>query len=387
MAIVLLFAACLLVYYGPTANATVSIATQDYSKQVTLTAKVGQQAQNIQAQQLSKVFTKSGAGTATGSQLVGTNPAQGNVIFTYHGPNPKGIVIASGSIVTTSGDNAIQFATTAEVLVAQNKASPPVSVQAVKSGKDGTVDAGAITVIPNNTLNSIAQAQNPPIAVSDLNLSVANNTATTGGGAKPTPAVTDQDLSNVKNNLRQQLQGEINAWLQQLSSTGAVGTPQTTDTLIDAPKVNDIEANGTFSATVKVTATVLLVRTADLQKEALKQLNNAIKNDNFYAGEIILTDINPAVTINHLKQTTVDTNSITFTFNATAKVGPRLITKEYVQQLIAGKPIPDAKSTLVNIHGVKTADITVSPDFMPWVTLWDGHINVTIQPVTRAAPH
>jgi hypothetical protein len=173
----------------------------------------------------------------------------------------------------------------------------------------------------------------------------------------------------VKNNLRQQLQGEINAWLQQLSSTGAVGTPQTTDTLIDAPKVNDIEANGTFSATVKVTATVLLVRTADLQKEALKQLNNAIKNDNFYAGEIILTDINPAVTINHLKQTTVDTNSITFTFNATAKVGPRLITKEYVQQLIAGKPIPDAKSTLINIHGVKTADITISPSFMPWITL------------------
>ena len=198
-AIVLLFAVCLLVYYGPTANTTISIVTQDYSKQITLTAKVGQQAQNIQAQQLSKVFTTNGTGTATGSQLVGTNPAQGNVIFTYHGSNPKGIVIPSGSIVTTSGDNAIQFATTAEVLVMQNKASPPVSVQAVKSGKDGNVDAGTITVIPNNTLTSIAQAQNPPVAISDLNLSVANDTATTGGGAKPTPAVTDQDLSNVKN--------------------------------------------------------------------------------------------------------------------------------------------------------------------------------------------
>ncbi len=386
MAIVLLFAACLLVYYGPTANATVSIATQDYPKQVTLTAKVGQQAQNIQAQQLSKVFTTSGTGTATGSQLVGTNSAQGTVTFTYNGSNSHGIVIPSQSIVTTSGDNAIEFATTAEVLVPPN-ASLPVSVQAVKPGKDGNVDAGAITVTPNNTLNSIVQAQNPPIAVSDLKLSVFNEASTTGGGARPTPAVTDQDLSNVKNNLRQQLQGKINAWQQQLSSTGAVGTPQITDTLINPPNVNDIEANSTFSATIKVTATVLLVRTADLQKEALKQLNNAIKNDKSYAGETILTDINPAVTINQLKQTTADANSITFTFKATAKVGSRLITKEYVQQLMAGKPIPDAKSTLVNIHGVKTAEITVSPNFMPWITLWDGHIDVTIQPATRATHH
>jgi len=170
-----------------------------------------------------------------------------------------------------------------------------------------------------------------------------------------------------------------------LSSTGAVGTPQTTDTLINAPKVNDIEATGTFSATIKVTATVLLVRTADLQKDAIKQLSDSIKNDKSYAGDAIFTDINPAVTINQLKQTATDANSITFTFNATAKAGPRLITKEYVQQLITGKSIPDARTALINIPGVKTADITVSPGFIPWVTLWTGHIDVTIRPAT--APH
>src|SRR5260370_32005338 len=163
----------------------------------------------------------------------------------YNGSNPNGIDITSKSIITTSGDNPIEFATTMDVLVLpsnQNKVPPPpVSVQAVKPGRDGNVDAGMITVIPNNTLNNIAQAQNPPIAVSDVKLSVVNEAPTTGGGAKPTPAVTDQDLTKVKNDLRQQLQGEINAWQQQLSSTAAVGTPQTTDTLINAPKLNDIE--------------------------------------------------------------------------------------------------------------------------------------------------
>jgi len=185
----LLFAACLLVYYGPTANVTVGIATQDYSQQVTLMAKVAKQAQDIQAQQFSKAeisinnFSKSGMGTATGSQLVGTNAAQGNVIFTYNGSNPNGIDIPSNSIITTSGDNPIEFATTTDVLVLpsnQNKVPPPpVSVQAVKPGNDGNVDAGTITVIPNNTLNNIAQAQNHPIAVSDVKLSVVNEAPTT----------------------------------------------------------------------------------------------------------------------------------------------------------------------------------------------------------------
>jgi hypothetical protein len=389
IAILLLLISYLLIYFGPTAKIIIGIATQDYSKQVILTAKTDEQAQGIKAQQFSKVFIKSGMGTATGSQLVGTNSAQGSVIFTYTGSNPNGIVIPSGSIVTTSGDNAIQFITTTEVLVLpsnQNQVPPPVSIQAVKPGNDGNVDPGVITVIPNNVLNSIAQAQNPPIAVSDVNLAVVNNTATTGGGAKPTPVVTDQDLSNTQNNLSQQLQSQIQAWQQHLLSTGAVGTPHMTATLINAPKVNDSEANGTFSATIKVTATVLLVRTIDLQKEAVKQLNDAIKNDKSYAGDTILTNSYPAVTITQLKQVPADANSITFTFNATAKAGPRLITEE-IQPIVKGKSIADAKAALITLPGVKTVDITVSPSFIPWVPSWTGHIDVTIHPAVRAALH
>lgn len=376
--ILLLFAAYLLVYYGPTANVTVGITTRDYSQQVTLTATIGNQ-----AQQFSQNFIKSGVGTATGSQEVGTNPAQGIVIFTYNGSNPNGIIIPDGSIITTSGDNPIEFATTAEVLVPpsnQNKILPPVSIQAVKPGQDGNVDANSITVIPNSTLNSIAQAQNPPIAVSGLKLSVVNEASTTGGGVKATPAVTNQDLTNVKNNLLQQLQGEINAWQQQLSNTGAVGTPQIATTLTNGPKVNDIEANGTFSGTIRVTATVLVVHTANLQKAAIKQLNDTIKNDKAYAGETILTDMNPEVTISQLKQVAANANSITFTFNAKAQTGPEVITKAYIQQLVMGKPLSDARTVLLNTPKVKTVDITVSPGFMPWITHWDGHINVIIHP-------
>ncbi len=385
--ILLLFATFLLVYYGPTANILVGIATRDYSQQVTLTAKVGgNQAPNIQAQRLSKDFLKSGIGTATGSQEVGTNSAQGIVKFTYDGSNPDGIIIPDGSIITTSGDNPIEFATTAEVLVPpsnQNQASPPVNIQAVKPGKDGNVDENTITVIPNNTLNSIAQA-NPSISESNLKLSVINEAPTTGGGAKTTPAVTSDDLTNVKNNLLQQLQGEINAWQQQLSNTGAIGTPQITNTLTNGPKVNDIEADGTFPATIKVTATVLLVRTADLQKAALKQLTATITNDKSYAGETILTDIYP--TINQLKPIAADANSITFTFNAKVQTSPRVITKEYVEQLVMGKSVSDARAILINIPKVKTVDITVSPSFIPWVTHWDGHISVSIHPAVGTEP-
>lgn len=390
IAILLLLVTYLLLYFGPTAKIIVGIATQDYSKQITFTAKTDNQIPDLKAQQFSKVFLKSGIGTATGNQLVGTNSAQGSVIFTDTGSNPNGIVIPSGSIITTNGDNAIQFATTTEVLVLpsnQNRVPPPVSIQAVKPGNDGNVDAGVITAIPNSTLNSIAQAQIPPIAVSDVNLTVANNAATTGGGAKPTPVVTNQDLSTTQNNLSQQLQSQIQAWQQHLPSTGAVGTPQTTSTLTNAPQVNDIAANGTFSATIKVTATVLFVPTTDLQKAAIQQLNDAIKNDKSHAGDTILSNSNPTVTITQLKQITADANSITFSFNATAKTGSRLITKEYVQSIVKGKSITDTKSALIRIPGVKTVDITISPNFLQWVPSWTGHIDVTIYPVIKAASH
>jgi hypothetical protein len=381
IAILALFAAWLLIYFGPTANIAVGIVMRNYSKQVTLTAKVGQQAQKF-----SKVFTNTGKGRATGSQAMGTNLAQGKVIFTYSGSNPNGIVIPLGTIVTTDGSNPIQFVTTAEVLVRPN-ISPPVSIQAAKSGEDGNVDVNTITVIPDNTLNSIAQAQTPPIAISDLNLSVVNEAPTTGGGAKLVPAVTDQDLTTVKNDLSQQLQNKINAWQQQLSSAGAVSTPQTTTTLINAPKVNEIEANSTFPATIRVTATVLVVPTPDLQNVAFKQLNDAIKNDASYTGDAILTDVNPAVVIDQPQPLSESANSVTFTFNATVKTGPKQITKEFIQQLTMGKSLADTRTALNKILGVKMVDVTVSPSFIPWVTHWDRHINVTIYPAIGSAPN
>jgi hypothetical protein len=381
IAILVLIAAWLLIYFGPTADIAVSIVTRNYSKQVALTAKVGQQAQKF-----SKVFTITEKGTATGNQATSINPAQGKVIFTYSGSNPKGIVIPLGTIVTTDGSNPIQFVTTAEVLVQPN-VSPPVNIQAVKSGEDGNVDANIITVISDNTLKSIAQAQTPPIAISDLNLSVVNEAPTTGGGAKLVPAVTDQDLTTVKNDLSQQLQNKINAWQQQLSSTGTVSTPQTTTILINAPKVNEIEASGTFPATIRVTATLLVVHTADLQRATIKQLNDAIKNDASYAGDAILTDVNPAVTINQPQQVSESANSVTFTFNATVKTGPKQITKEFIQQLTMGKSLSDARTALNKIPGVKMVDITVSPSFIPWVVHWDRHINVIIYPAAGSAPY
>jgi hypothetical protein len=381
IAILVLIAAWLLISFGPTAKIAVGIATRNYSKQVTLMAKVGQQAQKF-----SKVFTNTGKGTATGSQAMGTNPAHGKVVFTYSGSNPNGIAIPTGTIITTAGSNPIQFVTTAEVLVQPN-ASPPVSIQAVKSGEDGNVDTNTITVIPANTLKSIAQAQTPPITISDLKLSVVNEAPTTGGGAKLVPAVTDQDLTTVKNDLSQQLQNKINAWQQQLSSTGAVSTPQMTTILINAPKVNEIEASGTFPATIRVTATVLVVHIPDLQRAAIKQLNDAIKNDMSYAGDAILTDVNPAVAINQLKLISESANSVAFTFNATVKTGPKQITEEYIQQLTMGKSLSDARTALIKIPRVKMVDITVSPSFIPWVVHWDRHVNVTIYPAAGSIPH
>ncbi len=392
LAIILVIAVALTAYYGPSANVVLTIKTQSYSHAINIkaaVAQVGKASSTLPAQSFSQTFTKSGSGTATGTQDVGTNAATGIVFFTNNGD--KDVLIPSGISLTTGGNNPVEFVTTAEGVVqaksaTNNNNTLPITVQASQQGTNGNVDTNMITVIPPESLQKIAQRQTPTVAAGDLKLTVTNQDKTSGGGAQPRKVIADADLTHVQDDLSNQLKGSIDTWVKGPSHDGYLSTPQLNTTLVNTPPHNTIEEQGTFPATVKIIATVLLVHNSDLQNEAIRQLNAALKNekDAKLKSARILTSARAPVKLDQFKQNGGNATSLDLTYNATAQAGPDLPTAN-IQDLVAGKSATDAHTFLqqsLKNQGVSVSkiDVQISPGFIPWVTPVPDHINLTILP-------
>jgi hypothetical protein len=388
VAALILLIGCL-AYFVPAATVTITLPSRDYSTPVKLTAAPpGQQKAGpatVPAVTLTKNFSKSGTGQATGSTKIGTATATGSVTFTNNTSAP--VHIPTGTVIATAGSNSVQFATTADVIVpvqgsaVGNTIQDPIQAQA--PGDSGNVPAGSITVIPNDSLNAIARVNN--VTASSLNLQVTNTSATTGGGAGNATTITAKDLDNAKNTLQSQLQGDINAWLQkQVSSNDVSGKPVIDAALVNPLPVGQVASSGTFPAKLNATVTVLVVRSAALQTAAESQLNAALKKDKTYTGFTIVADAAHPIVI-HRDQMKVsgDAHTLTLSFPATGKAIPDISReKTQVQTLIVGKSIKDARAILSSQPGVQSVAITVSPSFISWVPFWTGHIDVRFVPGT-----
>jgi hypothetical protein len=291
------------------------------------------------------------------------------------------VTIPTNTLVAT--DKGIQFATTANGVSRTSCANDqaPIPVQAVQGGDNGNVPAGSITIIPPESLNTIAQ-QNGATA-NTLKLTVSNAGATNGGGSQSVPAITDADREVARVNLRSQLKQEIADWVKGLSQDGITGDPTTTKAVLvnTEPKGTAIEKGDTFAATVDVTATVLFVRTADLQKAALPQLKTTMSQDKAYNGYVIVENINPPVAIKPSQTRTIDAKSLRLTFDAST-VTRAMISDETVQNTVKGRSPGEAQNLLkAAVPGTQKADIQIQPSFLPWlIPFWSSHIHVTILP-------
>jgi hypothetical protein len=50
-----------------------------------------------------------------------------------------------------------------------------------------------------------------------------------------------------------------------------------------------------------------------------------------------------------------------------------------VQNLVAGKRIPEATQVLKDLKDVQNVTVQISPSFIPWVTSWAHNINVVLE--------
>ncbi|GCF07447.1 hypothetical protein [Dictyobacter arantiisoli] len=389
MWIALVIIVCLLIglvfgiYAIPQTTVKLTFSTRNYTHPVSLTASPNAQAGTVPAQLVEHTFSQTGNGKATGSREVGTAKALGEVCFS----NASNIVVTvpTGSIVTAAGGNGTQFITTAEVSLDKQSScanNPPVPVQAVNPGESGNLLAQSVTVVPPSTLDTIAKYNNTTAA--QLKLTVRNNAPMSGGGMQPVPAITANDLTNVKTALQGQLKNAITAWTKSLPQDGVYGNLNTTDTLINTPAVNSTITTGqTFPAELQVKATLIYVKNSTIQQAAKTQLNTALKLDKAFANDVILNDTPQPITITKLKQTNTVANILKLDFTATAHTAGTFDPDKIKSEIIGHSPA-DAQHILeTQIVGLK--QVNIHPDFFPWVSWNKDNITITVVSDTAIA--
>ena len=276
-----------IVYFVPSADVTVGVPFRNFSQNMTLsaskTSKQNATLGTVQAQTLTYDTSVSGKAIPTGTASVGNAQATGSVTFTNK--SSQLIEIPTGMQLSTS--SGVIFITTLDVkLPSANSGSsytPPVTVQAQNTGTVGNVPAHSIVNITASGLQLLQQF-NPGLTSSSA-LTVTNSSPTTGGGAGKATSLSTSDVNTLKAKLHTQAQTKLSDWLtKQLQLGDQAGKPVSVETVSTSPAVGTVITNGTFSETLKLHATVLVVRSAAIQSAASAKMNASVSKNKLDAG-------------------------------------------------------------------------------------------------------
>src|SRR6266567_2981738 len=383
--ILILLVIGMLFYFVPSAAVTVTIPSQSFNTPLALTATATSQ-QDVVHHTLpatTLVFNTSvtGTGSASGSNKVGTTPATGSVIFTNNGKTP--VDIPTGTIVSTS--NGKKFATTVDALVPTTQSrvgnTVPVQIQAQIQGTDGNVPAHSITVI--DSLDSIKQANNNV----QLNLTVTNPQSITNGVVGNATTVAPGDINKLKATLEPQVQQQATAWLAQHVHPGDVqGKPVQKEMVTATPGQGQVAPSGTFTASLSMRMTVLVVRAADLQAAAQAEFNAAAMKAKANYALVPQQKVSLAKTSSKACTPGSSETSIILCYSATGQIAPQ-VSEQKIRDLMSGKPVQEAESELTsNVPGISSVGITINPGFFPWMP-WQSqrisvHFKVVPAPIT-----
>ncbi|MEO8972108.1 MAG: baseplate J/gp47 family protein [Ktedonobacteraceae bacterium] len=376
-----------IVYFVPSADVTVSVPFRNYSSSMTLSAS-GTSKQNatlgtVQAQTLTYDTSVSDKGQPTGTASVGNAQATGSVNFTNK--SPQLIEIPTGMQLSTR--SGVIFITTLDVkLPSANSGSsytPPVTVQAQNSGTVGNVPANTIVSI-TAAGQQLLQQFNPGLASPSL-LTVTNPSPTTGGGAGKSTALSTSDVNTLKAKLHTEAQARLSSWLaKQLHTGDQAGKPVSVETISTTPAVGTVITSGLFSETLKLHATVLVVRNAVIQSVASTSMNASVSKNKLDSGYTLFEP--QQLNITQLKNTpSKDGSSLKLSFTAVGQIIPN-ISVEQIRNLLAGKRVSEVQSVLTgpgSVPGVVSSSAVVHPGFFPWLPFLSSHINVHIVPAQQ----
>lgn len=392
--VALMLAVLAFLFFGANATVTISVPSRVLNSSVPYEASINRndtQHNTIPSQVVTYAASVSGQGTATGTTTQGNSVASGTVIFTNRGS--QALDIPNGTVLSTSiSSGAVQFLTTADVLVEPvNSNNPPavVPVQAQNAGDTGNVASDSISIIPPDSLTKIAA--NNQIPSTAVNLSVTNPDPTSGGGAANVQAVSSNDVNTLKKALHQQLQSQVNQWLAKVLHTGDVrgilmpnvlasSNPLSGEKLVTTPAVGQPAANGKFTAVLSVNLAVLVIRSAAIEAAGRAQLMAAALKEQPVS--VLAPQLPLTATITKSIPST-DGTTLTITVAAVGHVVQRVSTQA-ISNLVAGKGVNQAKSDILNggagINSVIDTRIDLFPPFLGIMPFRPQQIHVLVQP-------
>jgi hypothetical protein len=297
--------------------------------------------------------------------------ATGEVRFENRDPTSTNR-IAAGSVVRTG--SGVRFRTDSSILVPRAElvgltifpARATVGITAVDGGTEGNVEAGTITIVPNDE--------------NGLFLKVTNPAATSGGARQEFTRVTQQDVDGALASLDTALQAQFQEKLADpslaaggatvITSTGVLG--ETTPTVPPESLVGQEVA--TFDLGLSATGTVIAVDTAPVTTIAEQELAAAVDADHQLVAGSTNIDVGNAQVVG---------GSVSFPVTATAQQIAVLDPAE-LTALVLGKPIDEARRILEPYGDV---ELTVSPDWSGSVPGFESRVNLTVKsPVEIASP-
>jgi len=392
--VVLVLAVLAFLFFGANATVTITVPSQLLNSSAPYEASINRndtQHNTIPSQVLTYTASVTDQGTATGTTRQGNSVASGTVIFTNQGSQP--LDIPTGTVLSTSiGTGAVQFLTTADVLVEPvNVNNPPavVPVQAKYPGDSGNVAPNSISIIPPDMLMKIAS--NNQIPSTSVNLSVTNPGSTIGGGAANVQAVSANDVNTLEKSLHQQLRSQITKWLATAVHKGDVqgtlipnvlgsSTPLSGEKLVTIPAVGQPTANGKFTGILSIDISVLVIRSAAIQAMGRTQLMAAALKEKPVSVLATQLPINATVAKSISSK---DGTTLTIDVTAAGHVVQRISAQD-ISNLVAGKGVDQAKSDIMNgaggINSVINTRIDIFPSFLGIIPFRPEQIHVIVQP-------
>lgn len=341
----------LIVFFVPHATVILHPKTTTKTIEINVLASLDIDSININGNLPAKLqtieLTKTGSGQSTGKTQLASQYASGEVVFTNI--SAQTVTIPAGTIVLSSSDEDVQFATQLDYTLEAGETSASIEVKAVKAGISGNVPAGDIASIDG----ALA-----------LVLQVINESPTSGGTDVEAPSPTEEDYEQLKAELVHDLRQEIITQFAQGDTRLIEVTLDDGKVVTETRSVEIGTASDTFSLTINVQFTFLTYSNADLQKLVNESIAASLESGTRIYGDGVII-------ANETKAST-DNMGARWVITAVANTGV-IVNENQITQKIAGKNIEEAKILLNSIiENSQDPIIVISPrgwNWLPWFSM------------------
>ena len=311
---------------------------------------------SLPAYEKSIEVSASAEGQSTGTTDLPIEYAVGNVTFINLTKND--IVVPAGTIISTADPESIRFVTSDSVTVMGVSTEPvSVGVKALQAGSSGDVDQDTLTVI-EGTLGSL--------------LTVTNSSPISGGADEQAPSPTEADYAKLKKSLLNQLSIEATQTLQQQEGLQLIdGSLDEGKTIEETRSVEPGQPADSFSLTIRVKFTGLMITSSDLEKIATEVMNASLSK-----GQKTYCD---GVTIQQLDKPDGSlAEGMKWNIFVSCAVGADFDALS-LTKLVTGKKIEEARTILLaQFQSRAEPFITTFPADWKWMPLASFNINVEV---------